>query len=93
MGKKKVPDAAYYGVQTVRALENFPVSGRRERPELVRAYAMIKFAAARTNVKLGTLEAEGQGDREGGEEDNGRRVSPISSRSTFSRPEPGPRST
>ncbi len=57
MGKKKVPDAAYYGVQTVRALENFVVSGRRERPELVRAYAMIKFSAVRTNVKLGVIDA------------------------------------
>ena len=57
MGKKEVPDAAYYGVQTVRALENFPVSGRRERSELVRAYAMIKYAAARTNVKLGVLDS------------------------------------
>ncbi len=58
MGKKEVPDAAYYGIQTIRALENFPVSGRRERPELVRAYAMVKFAAARTNAKLGVLDAK-----------------------------------
>jgi aspartate ammonia-lyase len=56
MGKRGVPDDAYYGVQTMRALDNFPVSGRRERPELVRAYAMIKFAAARTNVRLGVLD-------------------------------------
>ncbi|MDD1743420.1 MAG: hypothetical protein LUO85_02205, partial [Methanomassiliicoccales archaeon] len=58
LGRKQVPDGAYYGVQTVRALENFPVSGRRERPELVRAYAMIKWAAARTNVSLKVLDAE-----------------------------------
>jgi aspartate ammonia-lyase len=58
MGKRGVPDDAYYGVQTMRALANFPVSGRRERPELVRAYAMIKFAAARTNIKLGVLDGE-----------------------------------
>ena len=58
MGKKEVPDDAYYGVQTIRALENFPVSGRRERPELVRAYAMLKFAAARANAKLGVLDGK-----------------------------------
>ncbi len=58
LGRKSVPDEAYYGVQTARALENFPVSGRRERPELVRAYAMIKWAAARANVKLVVLDAQ-----------------------------------
>src|SRR5512137_928147 len=39
-------------------MENFPVSGRRERPELIRAYALVKKAAARTNMDLGYLDAE-----------------------------------
>jgi len=48
----------YYGIQTLRAAENFPVSGRRERPELVRAYAVVKKAAALANMELGVLDRE-----------------------------------
>ena len=36
LGSKPVPDDAYYGIQTARALENFPISGLRAAPELVR---------------------------------------------------------
>ncbi len=58
LGKKKVPREAYYGIQTARALENFPVTGLRAHPLFVRAYVLIKKAAARTHEKLGVLEAE-----------------------------------
>lgn len=56
LGKKEIPDCVYYGIQTLRAVENFPVSGRRERPELIKAYVLIKKAAAITNMELGTLD-------------------------------------
>mgnify|MGYP006290691011 CR=1 FL=1 len=49
LGEVRVPAGAYWGAQTQRAVENFPVSGRRPDPALVRAYVMVKLAAARTN--------------------------------------------
>jgi aspartate ammonia-lyase len=55
LGEKEVPSEAYYGVQTVRALENFPISGLRVHPALVTAHALIKKAAALTNRELGNL--------------------------------------
>ena len=56
IGKKEIPNDVYYGIQTLRAVENFPVSGRRERPELIKSYILIKKAAAITNMELGTLD-------------------------------------
>ncbi len=56
IGEKEIPDEAYYGIQTCRAVENFPISGRRERPELIKAYVLLKKAAAITNMELGTLD-------------------------------------
>ncbi len=58
LGVRDVPSDAYYGIQTLRAVENFPVSGRRERPELISAYTLIKIAAARANMKFGVLDRE-----------------------------------
>jgi len=58
LGVRDVPSDAYYGIQTVRAMENFPVSGIREPPELIAAYAVIKKAAALTNMKLGVLDLQ-----------------------------------
>jgi aspartate ammonia-lyase len=46
LGEVELPDSAYYGVQTARAIENFPVSGIMERKELVDAYVLVKKAAA-----------------------------------------------
>ncbi len=53
LGTKEVPPDAYYGVQTLRALENFKISGvpLRHYPELVEAFAMIKMAAACANFE------------------------------------------
>ena len=56
LGMLDVPDEVYYGIQTMRAVENFPVTGRREPPELIRAYALIKEAAALANMELGVLD-------------------------------------
>ncbi|MDP3703213.1 MAG: aspartate ammonia-lyase [Candidatus Omnitrophota bacterium] len=50
LGTKRVPSSAYYGIQTFRAVENFPISGLRLPPEMVRAFALIKKAAARANA-------------------------------------------
>jgi len=58
MGEKEVPEEAYYGVQTVRAVENFPVSGSTESPEFVKAYVMLKKACARANMKCGKLDQD-----------------------------------
>ncbi len=58
MGEKEVPEGAYYGIQTVRALENFPVSGSTESPEFVKAYVMLKKACAIANMKCGKLDQD-----------------------------------
>ena len=55
MGDVSVPETAYYGAQTVRALANFPVSGLRADEALVRAYARLKRAAAETDWRLGAV--------------------------------------
>jgi aspartate ammonia-lyase len=51
LGQKAIPDDAYYGVQTARAIENFHISGIpvSQYPDLIRALAMVKLAAARAN--------------------------------------------
>jgi aspartate ammonia-lyase len=56
LGEKEVPAEAYYGIQTQRALENFPVSGLTEHPDFIKAYVMIKKAVALTNMELGFLD-------------------------------------
>jgi aspartate ammonia-lyase len=57
LGERLVPEDALYGVQTLRAAENFPISGVRiaHFPHLIRALAMVKQAAAHTNLRLGLL--------------------------------------
>jgi aspartate ammonia-lyase len=58
LGDREVPAHAYYGVHTLRAVENFPISGIPVSvyPDLVNALAAIKQAAARTNQELGLLD-------------------------------------
>src|SRR6188508_3691197 len=60
LGKKEIPFDAYYGVQTMRALENFPISGVKTNfyPDYVKAYAMVKLAAARANAEDGRMSKE-----------------------------------
>ncbi|RIL12076.1 MAG: aspartate ammonia-lyase [Proteobacteria bacterium] len=57
IGNKEIPSDAYYGVQTARGMENFKISGVpiSHYPDLVRAFAMIKLAAARANHDVGQL--------------------------------------
>ena len=58
LGALEVPEDAYYGVQTVRAIANFPISGRRPDVALVRAAVQVKKAAARANGLTGRLAAD-----------------------------------
>lgn len=55
LGPKEIPDHALYGVQTQRAVENFPISGRTAHPALITATVQIKKAAAQVHVALGLL--------------------------------------
>ncbi len=57
LGYFEVPVSAYYGVQTARAVENYPISGLRAHPLLIRAIAMVKLAAAEANREVGTVNA------------------------------------
>src|SRR6202044_3209090 len=59
LGDRDVPAGAYYGVHTLRAIENFPISGTPISiyPDLIAALASIKLAAARSNQDLGFLSA------------------------------------
>ncbi|CAN5569600.1 aspartate ammonia-lyase [soil metagenome] len=56
LGELRVPAGAYYGVQTQRALDNFPISGLTAHPELITATVRIKKAAAEANLSLKRLE-------------------------------------
>ena len=60
LGEVEVPEAAYWGAQTARAVANFPISGvpLSHYPALLRALAMVKQAAARANLALGKLAPE-----------------------------------
>lgn len=58
MGERQLPQSVYYGIQTVRALENFPISGLKPLPEYVEACVLIKKAAAEVNGELGCIPAE-----------------------------------
>lgn len=60
LGVRQVPQAALFGVQTLRAIENFPITGvtLENFPELIVALAHVKEAAARANRDLGTLDAD-----------------------------------
>ncbi|MGA7615096.1 MAG: lyase family protein, partial [Thermoanaerobaculia bacterium] len=56
LGEVRVPKNALFGAQTQRAVENFPVSGLREHPVLIRAYIVLKKAAALANHELRALD-------------------------------------
>ena len=58
LGLKDVPADVYYGIQTARAVENFPISGLRAHVSLIRAIAMVKEAAAEANRELGLVDAK-----------------------------------
>ncbi len=56
MGELEVPEDRYYGAQTQRSLENFKIGGERFQRELIRAYGIIKKAAAKVNSEAGRLD-------------------------------------
>ena len=56
IGSRQVPASAYYGVQSLRGAENFPITGQRLRPEFILAMAQIKKACAICNYKVGQLD-------------------------------------
>jgi aspartate ammonia-lyase len=58
LGQRDVPANAYYGIQTQRAIDNYPISGYRAHPELIRAMGMIKKAAAMANRELRLLDVK-----------------------------------
>jgi len=55
MGEMTVPAAAYYGAQTARAVENFPISGLRFSRSFIQALGLIKASCAQVNADLGLL--------------------------------------
>src|SRR5206468_951356 len=60
LGEREVPADAYWGIHTLRALENFPISAQKigSYPDLVRSLAFVKHAAALANRELGLLDSE-----------------------------------
>ena len=60
MGDVRVPAKAYYGAQTQRAVENFPVSGWQLPPSLIHALGLVKLASALANSELGKLTGSGR---------------------------------
>ncbi len=56
LGTKQIPANVYYGIQTARAVENYPISGMRAHPTLIRAFGMVKKAAAEANRELGLVD-------------------------------------
>src|SRR3989441_1633567 len=56
LGELKVPKDAYWGAQTQRAIENFPISGIRFGRRFIYALGLIKMACAQTNMELGLLD-------------------------------------
>ena len=61
LGALEVPADAYYGVQSLRAMHNFPISGQAMPKSFIKAHALIKKAAAMTNHELAMLDAQRTG--------------------------------
>src|SRR5438046_4271346 len=58
LGVREIPAKVYYGIQTVLAVENYPISGMRAHPALIRAFGMVKEAAAEANRELGLVDTK-----------------------------------
>ena len=61
LGEKKIPADVYYGIQTLRAAENFPITGYKIHEEMIKALAVVKKAAALANMETKRL-YKGLGD-------------------------------
>ena len=90
MGEVRVPAKAYYGAQSQRAMENFPVSGERMPLTVVHAVALVKGLAAEVNAGLGILPAPLRKRSPAPRGRSSRERSTTSSWSTSSRPAPAP---
>src|ERR1035437_901215 len=55
LGEMQVPDDVFYGVHSLRSSNNFPQSGEKINPYLIKAFFQVKLAAAETNYKCGLL--------------------------------------
>jgi aspartate ammonia-lyase len=55
LGEIQIPDEAYYGVQTARALENFVITGHKLNDDFIKAFGIVKLAAAKANMKTGRM--------------------------------------
>lgn len=58
LGSLEIPDDVYYGIQSFRASQNFPISQTQVHPNLIRSYLLIKKAAATANIEVGALEED-----------------------------------
>jgi aspartate ammonia-lyase len=58
LGERRIPRDAYFGIQTLRATENFPVSGIKAPKAFINAYVLVKKAAASANMQLGCLDGK-----------------------------------
>ncbi len=56
LGERAIPKNAYFGIQTLRATENFPVSGLKAPVQFIKAYVLVKKAAATANLRVGWLD-------------------------------------
>ena len=56
LGSKIIPDEVYYGVQTMRAKENFQITGAHLDPDFIKAIATVKKASCLTNMKTGRMD-------------------------------------
>ncbi len=57
LGELQLSDEVYYGIQSFRASQNFPISGTQVHPELIRSYLLLKKAAAKANQSIGALDS------------------------------------
>ena len=55
LGEMEIPDNVYYGVQTMRAMENFQITGYTADPLFIKALGYVKKAAALANMRCGNL--------------------------------------
>src|SRR6476660_477787 len=62
LGSLPIPDDVYYGIQTLRAVENYPISGITVHPAFIRAYASLKKACLLANVTSGAFTDETKAD-------------------------------
>lgn len=58
LGEKEISNNEYYGIQTLRAKENFPITGQHIDSHLIKALAIVKKSAAKANMKVGQLDQE-----------------------------------